>query len=137
MWCAHQVGGLFMNICPVETSAAPLPVGPYSQAFWCGELLFVSGQIPVDPKTGLVCGVTILEQAPRAIENMISVLTSQGLGVGSLVKTTVYMRNMDDFSLFNQIYSSLMGEARPARSVVAVSGLPKDVLVEIEAVACR
>ncbi len=126
-----------MNIRSVETSAAPLPVGPYSQAVWCGELLFVSGQIPIDPATGLVCGATILEQAPRAIGNMVSILTSQGLGVASIVKTTVYMRNMDDFSLFNQIYSSLMGEARPARSVVAVSGLPKDVLVEIEAVACR
>jgi 2-iminobutanoate/2-iminopropanoate deaminase len=84
-----------------------------------------------------ITGTTIEEQARRALENLCAILESQGIGVETLVKTTVYLRDIGDFPAFNSVYGSILGGAKPARSVVAVAGLPKDVLVEIEAVACR
>jgi 2-iminobutanoate/2-iminopropanoate deaminase len=126
-----------MSIQSVNTSQAPAPAGPYSQAVWCGDLLFVSGQIPLDPESGVVSGTTIEEQARRAVANLLAILSSQGLGAGSLVKTTVFLTDMAHFPAFNRVYEGALGGIRPARSVVAVSGLPKNVLIEIEAVACR
>ena len=121
----------------VLTSDAPVPIGPYSQAVWCGDLLFISGQIPLDPAGGAIVGGDIGTQAHAAIRNLLAVVASQGLSADSIVKTTVFPRDMTHFPAFNRVYEQAMGSARPARSVVAVCGLPKDVLVEIEAVACR
>jgi 2-iminobutanoate/2-iminopropanoate deaminase len=121
----------------VFSPAAPAPIGPYSQAVWCGDQLFLSGQIPIDSQSGAVVGVTITEQARQAIGNCIALLASQGLDTGALVKTTVFLADMTLFAEFNAVYEELLGIARPARSVVGVAALPKNVLVEIEAVACR
>ena len=126
-----------MDCVPVLTADAPQPAGPYRQAVWCGDLLFISGQIPLDPHTGAVVGTTIEEQTRQALANLLAILRSQGLVTGSLVKTTVFLHDIDSFSAFNTAYDSLLDGARPARSVIAVAGLPKNVLVEIEAVACR
>ena len=126
-----------MNPHAVVTPDAPSPAGPYSQAVWCGDLLFISGQIPLDPQTGLVDGESVERQARRAMGNLLAILKSQGLGADALVKTTVFMRDMEHFSAFNAVYEAALGNARPARSVVAVAALPKNAFFEIEAVACR
>jgi 2-iminobutanoate/2-iminopropanoate deaminase len=122
---------------PLQTSAAPQPIGPYSQAIDTGALVFVSGQIPLDPVSGTVTGDSIEEQATRALMNLNAVLAAAGLTPGSLVKTTVFLRSMSDFAAFNAVYGRLLDGAKPARSVVEVSALPKGVMVEIEAIACR
>jgi 2-iminobutanoate/2-iminopropanoate deaminase len=121
----------------INTNNAPAPIGPYSQAIDTGSLLFISGQIPLDPKTGAVIGTTIQEQAKQALNNLKAILVSQSLGTAAIVKTTVFIRSMADFPAFNAVYEEAMGGWKPARSVVEVSGLPKNVLVEIEAIACR
>lgn len=116
---------------------APKPIGPYSQAIWVGDLLFISGQIPIDPQNGEIVGKNIEQQTVRVLTNIINILDSEGLTTDSLVKTTVFLRDLSDFVGFNEIYEKMLNGARPARSVVEVSRLPKDVLVEIEAIACR
>lgn len=121
----------------IITPNAPAPIGPYSQAIDAGAMVFISGQIPLDPQTGEVVGSTIKEQAKQALNNLKAILTSQSLDTTALVKTTVFIRSMTDFAAFNAIYEDEMNGAKPARSVVEVSGLPKNVLVEIEAIACR
>ena len=119
------------------TENAPRPVGPYSQAVECGELIFISGQIPLDPIRGSVLGENTEEQARAALINLKALLSSQGLGPRSLVKTTVFLRHMEQFPIFNEVYQKELEGVIAARSVVEVSSLPKGVLVEIEAVACR
>jgi 2-iminobutanoate/2-iminopropanoate deaminase len=119
------------------TTNAPKPIGPYSQAIETDSLIFISGQIPLDPQTGTIVGTTIHEQAKQALNNLKAILVSQSLDTSALVKTTVFIRSMEDFPAFNAIYEEELGGWKPARSVVEVSGLPKNVLVEIEAVACR
>lgn len=119
------------------TENAPLPVGPYSQAVAAGDFIFLSGQIPLDSQTGELVGSSIEEQARQALNNCIAVLHAAGKDVHDFVKVTVYLKDMSHFPIFNNIYNDLLGTARPARSVVAVAALPKDALVEIEAVACR
>ena len=121
----------------VYTENAPRPIGPYSQAIESGGVVFLSGQIPLDPKTGAVIGTTIEEQAKAALTNMKAVLSALSLDVTSLVKTTVFLRSMADFAAFNAVYEQELSGWKPARSVVEVSGLPKNALVEIEAIACR
>jgi 2-iminobutanoate/2-iminopropanoate deaminase len=121
----------------VFTPNAPKPIGPYSQAVAAGQFLFISGQIPLDPATNAIVGLTIVEQTRQAIKNLKAVLSSQSLETSSLVKTTVFIRSMADFPAFNAIYEEELGGWKPARSVVEVSGLPKNVLLEIEAVAWR
>jgi 2-iminobutanoate/2-iminopropanoate deaminase len=121
----------------ITTPNAPAPIGPYSQAIVADNLIFISGQIPLDPQTGTVVGTTIQEQAKQALNNLKAILVSQSLDTSALVKTTVFIRSMTDFPAFNAIYEEEFGGWKPARSVVEVSGLPKNVLVEIEAVACR
>jgi 2-iminobutanoate/2-iminopropanoate deaminase len=116
---------------------APQPIGPYSQAIAVGNLLFLSGQIPLDSKTGSMTGETVEEQTRQIFKNIRAVLSSQSLDVSALVKTTVFLTNMDSFANFNKIYEEEMNGWKPARSVVEVSKLPKAALVEIEAVACR
>ena len=121
----------------VFTPNAPKPIGPYSQAVAAGQFLFISGQIPLVPASNALVGPTIGEQTRQAIKNLKAVLSSQSLELSSLVKTTVFLRSMIDFAAFNTVYEEELAGAKPARSVVEVSGLPKNVLIEIEAIACR
>jgi 2-iminobutanoate/2-iminopropanoate deaminase len=121
----------------VLTAKAPRPIGPYSQAIDAGALLFVSGQIPLDPASGEVVVGDVEAQAAAALANLREVLAAAGLTFAHLVKTTVFLRDMADFSRFNIVYEKALCGAVPARSVVEVSALPRGVLVEIEAVACR
>lgn len=99
--------------------------------------VFVSGLLPLDPATGALCGDEIGDQARRAMLNLKAVLAAAGLTPLSLVKTTVYLRSLADFGRFNAVYEQELGGAKPARSVVEVAGLPKNALLEIEAIACR
>jgi 2-iminobutanoate/2-iminopropanoate deaminase len=126
-----------MDFSPIFTPNAPKPVGPYSQAMAAGQFLFISGQIPLDPASGAVAGGSMSDQARLAIKNLKAILSSQSLKTSSLVKTTVFLRSMTDFAAFNAVYEEELAGVKPARSVVEVSGLPKNVLVEIEAIACR
>jgi len=115
---------------------APQPIGPYSQAVFANGFLFISGQIALDPQTNNICGSNIEEQTRRALKNIKAILSSRSLTVKNLVKTTVFLKNINDFSSFNKVYKEEMGEAKPARAVVEISNLPKNALVEIEAIAC-
>jgi 2-iminobutanoate/2-iminopropanoate deaminase len=119
----------------VTTEKAPKAIGPYSQAIKVGEMVFCSGQIPLDPNTGEIVGSGIEEQMRRALENLKAVLEAAGSSLEKVVKTTIYVKNMDDFATVNKIYGEYFVVDYPARSVVEVSRLPKEVLVEIEAIA--
>ncbi|MCZ0931912.1 MAG: RidA family protein [Oligoflexia bacterium] len=120
---------------PVRTDKAPQPVGPYSQAFRAGDWLFCSGQIPLDPQTSEIVGQNIESQSRQALENIKAVLQAQSLNFKNVVKTMVFLTDMKEFALFNQIYESYFGEHKPARSCVEVSTLPKGVKVEVEVIA--
>ncbi|KAJ3784067.1 YjgF-like protein [Lentinula aff. detonsa] len=118
----------------VSTSDAPGAIGPYSQAIKVGDLLFVSGCIPLDPKTGqIVEGIE--EQTAQALKNLTAVVNAGGSEIGKVVKTTVFLKDMNDFVTVNGIYAAAFGSHKPARSAVEVSRLPKDVLVEVECIA--
>lgn len=119
----------------ISTQNAPAAIGPYSQAVRAGNLLFVSGQIPVDPATGEVVEPTIQAQAKRSLENVKAVLEAAGASLDNVVKTTVFLKSMDDFVEMNRVYKTFFTADCPARSAVQVAKLPKDVLVEIEAIA--
>lgn len=120
----------------ISTPNAPAAIGPYSQAIQAGNLLFVSGQIPLDPATGALIGeATIQAQTARVLENLSAVLAQAGATVDSVVKTTVFLKDMEDFAEMNRVYQSFFQRDCPARSAVQVARLPKDVLVEIEAIA--
>ena len=118
----------------VSTPNAPAAIGPYSQAIRCGNLLFSSGQIPLDPATGAVVGDNIREQAERVMQNLGAVLTAGGSSFENAVKTTCFLADMGDFATFNEVYATYF-TTNPARSCVAVKTLPKGVLVEVEVVA--
>ena len=118
----------------VHTSNAPAAIGPYSQAIVAGGLVFTSGQIPLNPETGLLEGTTVAEQTHRICRNLEAVLTAAGASLRSVVKTTCYLQNMEDFAAFNEVYAQYFTE-KPARSCVAVKALPKGALAEVEAVA--
>ena len=119
------------------TPNAPKPVGPYSQAIESGGFLFCSGQISIDPKTDQVFLGPVEEQAQKVMENIRAVLQSAGLEFQHVVKTTIYLLNMADFAKVNEVYAKYFPEQPPARSTVAVAGLPKGVSVEIEVLAKR
>ncbi|NLT39414.1 MAG: RidA family protein [Clostridiales bacterium] len=119
----------------VHTSSAPAAIGPYSQGIAAGGFVFTSGQLPIDPATGSFAGNTVAEQTRQSLLNVKAILESAGTGIENVVKVTVYLQNMDDFSEMNNTYMSFFPEQAPARSAVEVSRLPKDALVEIEAVA--
>jgi 2-iminobutanoate/2-iminopropanoate deaminase len=119
----------------IETREAPDPIGPYSQAIRANGFIFVSGQIPVRPDTGLVVQGDIEGQTHQVMKNLAAILLAAGSGLDKVVKTTVFLSNLDNFSGFNRIYGEYFGEARPARATVQVTRLPKEVLLEIEAVA--
>jgi 2-iminobutanoate/2-iminopropanoate deaminase len=120
---------------PVHTDKAPAAIGPYSQAIAANGFLFTAGQIALDPATGQIVAGGVAEQTERVLANLSSVLQAGGASWKSVVKTTVFLKDMRDFPAVNEIYARMVGDARPARSTVAVAGLPRDVLVEIEAVA--
>jgi 2-iminobutanoate/2-iminopropanoate deaminase len=122
----------------IATKDAPAAIGPYSQAIRSGDMLFASGQIGLDPATGQLVPGGIAEQTKRVLENIKAVLAEAGLDMTHVVKTTVYLKSMSDFAAMNDIYASFLatkGAVPPARSTVAVAGLPKDALVEIEVLA--
>jgi 2-iminobutanoate/2-iminopropanoate deaminase len=117
------------------TSHAPAAIGPYSQAVRVeGRLFFVSGQIPLKPDGSLVTG-DVKEQAEQCLRNLVGILSAAGIVVGSVVKTTIYLSSMDHFAAVNEVYGNVFKKEPPARSTVAVAGLPKGVDVEIEAIA--
>jgi 2-iminobutanoate/2-iminopropanoate deaminase len=121
----------------VATDTAPKAIGPYSQAVWAGDTLFCAGQIPLDPASGNMVAGGIAEQTTRVLENINGLLTSQGLTFGSVVKTTVFLSDMNNFAAMNEVYAKYFPASPPARSTVQVARLPKDALVEIEVIACR
>ena len=119
----------------ILTEKAPQPIGPYSQAVQAGGFLFCSGQIPLDPHSGLVAAQDIEGQTRQVMENVKAVLQAGGSDFSSVVKTTIFLKSMTDFPKVNEVYAGYFQSAPPARSTVEVSRLPKDVLVEIELVA--
>ncbi len=120
----------------VFTEKAPRPIGPYSQGVIAeGRFLFVSGQIPINPETGELVTGDIEKQARRAIENLLAVVRAAGGSAENVVKVTVYIRDMGEYSRFNEIYEEYFSKSKPARAVVEVSNLPKGVAVEIDAIA--
>lgn len=118
----------------VQTNKAPTAIGPYSQAVVVGNLIFTSGQIPLNPETGVLEGENITEQTHRVCKNLEAVLSAAGGSLQSAVKTVCFLANMADFAAFNEVYAEYFTE-KPARSCVAVKNLPKGALVEVEAVA--
>ena len=119
----------------INTSKAPAAIGPYSQAIRVGNLLFTSGQIPIDPATGVFVVGGIKEQTRQSLSNVKAILEEAGLTMANVVKTTVFMADMNDFADMNAVYAEFFLEPYPARSAVAVKTLPKGALVEIEVVA--
>jgi 2-iminobutanoate/2-iminopropanoate deaminase len=119
----------------VHTEKAPAAIGPYSQAVIANGLVFTAGQIALDPATGQVVPGGIAEQTDRVFTNLTAVLEAAGTSWKNVVKTTVFLQDMKDFPAVNEVYARAVGAARPARSTVAVAGLPRGVLVEIEAIA--
>jgi 2-iminobutanoate/2-iminopropanoate deaminase len=119
----------------VETSSAPAAIGPYSQGMKVGELVYTAGQIPLDPATMQVVGSTIEAQTDRVLQNLKAILEAAGASLSTVVKTTVFLTDMGEFSGMNEVYSRWFGDHKPARSTVQVGRLPKDVKVEIDAVA--
>lgn len=120
----------------VATKAAPAAIGPYSQGNTFGNLIFTSGQIPIDPETGTVVGTTIEEQTEQVMENVKAILEEAGSSMQNILKTTVFIKDMNDFAAMNAVYAKYFSEgAFPSRSAVEVARLPKDVLVEIETIA--
>ena len=119
----------------VSTEKAPKALGPYSQAIKSGGFIFCSGQIPIDPAANTVVATTIEDQTRQAITNLGNVLKAAGSSLAKVVKTTVFISDRNDFSALNGVYAELFGDTKPARSCVQVARLPKDVKLEIEAIA--
>ena len=119
----------------ISTDSAPKALGPYSQAIRANGFVFCSGQIPIDPAAGAVVATTVEDQTRQAITNLRQVLEAAGSGLGKVVKTTVFISDMDDFAAVNGVYAELFGDTKPARSCVQAARLPKDVKIEIEAIA--
>ena len=119
----------------INTSKAPAAIGPYSQAIRVGNLLFTSGQIPIDPATGVFVVGGIKEQTRQSLSNVKAILEEAGLTMANVVKTTVFMADMNDFADMNAVYAEYFSEPYPARSAVAVKALPTGALVEIEVIA--
>ena len=119
----------------ISTNKAPAAIGPYSQAVKTGNLLFTSGQIPIDPATNTLVEGGIEVQARRVFENVQAILSASGAGMDQVVKTVVFLKDMNDFAKVNEIYAEFFTGNYPARSCVEVARLPKDVLIEMEAIA--
>jgi len=119
----------------ISTAAAPAAIGPYSQAIRTGNLVFVSGQIPLDPATGQLLGGDIRAQTRQVLKNLAAILEAAGSGLARVVKTTVYLRDLGEFAAMNEVYAEFFSEQPPARATVQVARLPRDAAVEIELVA--
>ena len=119
----------------VATDGAPKAIGPYSQGIRANGFVFTAGQVALDPRTGELVAGGISEQTSRALENLSAILTAAGTGLSQVVKTTVFLVDMADFAAMNEVYGRAFGTHRPARSTVAVAGLPRGARVEIEAIA--
>lgn len=119
----------------LSTGNAPAAIGPYSQAVKCGNMLYCSGQIPLDPATGEIVAGNITIQAERVMSNISSVLAAAGIGFDDVVKTTIYLIDMADFTAVNEVYGGFFTGHKPARSTVAVKSLPRGSLLEIEVIA--
>jgi len=118
----------------IHTHDAPQAIGPYSQAIQYGDLLFISGQIPIDPKTGSLVEGDIEVQAKQVIHNLAAIIAAGGMTAENVLKCSCFLKNMDDFVRFNAVYETYFGESLPAREAVEVARLPKDVLIEISAI---
>ncbi len=119
----------------IETPNAPSPIGPYSQAIRANGFVFVSGQIPMNPDTGQLVEGGIDTQTRQVLKNLSAILEAAGTGLGNVVKTGVFLADLNDFAVFNQIYGEFFAAAKPARATVQVARLPREVLVEVEAIA--
>ncbi len=119
----------------IATDKAPKALGPYSQALKAGGFVWCSGQIPINPATNTIEAATIEDQTRQAISNLKNVLEAAGTSLANVVKTTVFIKDMNDFAALNAVYAEMFGDTKPARSCVEVARLPKDVKVEIECVA--
>ena len=124
-----------MTTKPIQTDTAPAAIGPYSQAIVANGFLFTAGQIALDPSSGQIVGGDVVAQAERVLANLEAILKAAGTSWSDVVKTTVFLHDMNDFPRVNEVYARALGSARPARSTVEVSALPRGVLVEIEAIA--
>ena len=124
-----------MSLTPVQTDKAPAAIGPYSQGIVANGFLFTAGQIALDPVSGQIVAGDVVAQADRVLTNLKAILDSAGASWSDVVKTTVYLHDMNDFPRVNEVYARALGTARPARSTVQVSALPRGVLVEIDAIA--
>lgn len=124
-----------MKLDPIQSPSAPAAIGPYSQAIRAGSLLFCSGQIALDPKSGQMVGATAAEQAERVLQNLAAVLAAGGASFASVVRTTIFLVSMADFAAVNEVYARHFGAHKPARATVAVKELPKGGLVEIDCIA--
>ncbi len=132
LWKPHSMTN---SHTPISTDRAPAAIGPYSQAVRCADLLFCSGQIPLDPTSGEVVGNTTAEQTDQVLKNLGAVLEAGGSGLDRVLKTTVFLADLRDFADFNAVYARYFPTIPPARSAVQVAGLPRGVRVEVEAVA--
>lgn len=124
-----------MSLKTVQTGKAPSAIGPYSQAIIANGFVFTAGQIAIDPSSGQVVGGDVAAQTEQVMKNLSAVLEAAGAAWKDVVKTTVFLHDMNDFPRVNEIYGKLLGDARPARSTVQVAALPRNVLVEIDAIA--
>ena len=122
---------------PIHTPNAPAAIGPYSQAMQTGNMLFVSGQIPIDPATGAFAGEDIVTQTHQSLTNVKNILAAAGFGLNDVVKTTVLLADIADFAAMNAVYAEYFSENKPARACFAVKDLPRGALVEIEAIAAK
>jgi len=125
-----------MKLNVIATEKAPAAIGPYSQAIQAGNLLFCSGQIPLDPQTGEIVAGDIRSQAEQVMKNISAVLSAAGAGFNDVVKVTIFLVEMKDFGVVNEVYGSYFSDHKPARSTVAVRELPRGVQLEIEVIAC-
>ena len=119
----------------ISTSQAPAAIGPYSQAIRWGQVLFVSGQIPIDPATGRIVEGDIETQTERVLKNLAAILAAAGSSLSQVLKTTVYLKDLEEFARMNEVYARYLGEQPPARATVQVARLPRDVRVQIEVIA--
>lgn len=124
-------------ITSIQTLNAPKAIGPYSQAVNAGGVLYVSGQLPIDPGSGNFSGETIASQTEQSIKNIRAILEEAGYGLMDVVKTTVYLKDMNDFPVMNEVYGKYFQSPYPARVTIEVARLPKDALVEIDAIASK
>ena len=121
----------------IETLNAPQAIGPYSQAIQAGNLLFVSGQVAIDPASGDIVAGDIEAQTNRVLKNIAAIIEAAGMSLQDVVKCSCFLKDMNDFAAFNAVYENYLGQILPARETVEVARLPKDVLVEVSAICCR